>query len=499
MPGPKNMKTRSSRRIAAAALLVLVTGWGATRGVSWAANRFQIPAPARATKAPRDQAAVLSAQGLDARNLLTLLADGTSEGVTPDGNKVTLSIDPRLQRDVFELFRRFDPPFGVFAAVEPGTGRVVALVGYRRGGESDPALALRAIYPAASLIKVITAAAAVEKGGVDPDADISYCGSIYSVSRQANHLPEGRGDCMSLAEAVAKSANVVFGKVTVNHVGADGLEQYLGKFGFGQRVPFDVPVEQSRAEVPREEYELARTGAGFGEVYVSPLHMASIMAAIGDNGAMPSPRMVDRIENRHGEVTYEGRYEKWRDTVTPETSQALMRMMVKTIEMGTSRRAFGSPERTPMLRDMEVAGKTGSLSGWNPRMNFEWFAGVAPVSGPKLALVALVVNDGRWRIKGNYVGKEAFSAYFGYPSSMPPSYAKAKGKVKVKAKIHRKRGGKAASLSKKQGKHSKVGSGKAKKSVRGKRPKSAPGKQGKGARGASKDDGNRTASAALPG
>jgi hypothetical protein len=38
-----------------------------------------------------------------------------------------------------------------------------------------------------------------------------------------------------------------------------------------------------------------------------------------------------------------------------------------------------------------------------------------------------VVNDNRWKIKGSYVGKEAFNSYFGYPSSMPPVYAKARG------------------------------------------------------------------------
>ncbi|HLN91391.1 MAG TPA: hypothetical protein VK429_05970, partial [Patescibacteria group bacterium] len=38
--------------------------------------------------------------------------------------------------------------------------------------------------------------------------------------------------------------------------------------------------------------------------------------------------------------------------------------------------------------------------------------------------------DGRWKIKGSYVGKEAFNTYFGYPSSMPPVYAKARGSKK---------------------------------------------------------------------
>ncbi|HEY3490514.1 MAG TPA: penicillin-binding transpeptidase domain-containing protein [Candidatus Deferrimicrobiaceae bacterium] len=490
MPGKKKIEKHKIRRFAAVAAVVIATGWGVTHGVALATNRFKVPAPSRVAKSPRDQAATIAAQGIDARNLLTLLAAARSEGVTPDGNKVSLSINPQLQQEVFDLFRRFDPPYGVFAAVEPKTGRVVALVGYRRGGESDPGLALRAIYPAASLVKMITASAAIEKGGVDPEADISYCGSIYSVSRRANHLPPGGGPTMTLSDAISKSANVVFGKVTVNHVGREGLEQYLGKYGFGQAVPFDLPVEPSRSEVPSDELELARTGAGFGEVYVSPLHMAMIMASIGDNGAMPRPRLIDRIEDRQGTVMFEGRSEKLRDSIRPETAQTLMKMMVKTIESGTSRHAFGSPASTPMLRDMEVAGKTGTLSGWTPRMNFEWFAGVAPVSDPKLALVALVVNDDHWRIKGNYVGKEAFSAYFGYPSSMPPIYSVAKAK----------RAGKLITVSrKKRGKHAKLVPGKRGKAGPGKRSKGVSGKHGKKAHGAGKAGGGRTASASTPG
>jgi len=235
---------------------------------------------------------------------------------------------------------------------------------------------------------------------------------------------------MTLEEAIARSANAVFGKVAVNHVGGPVLEEYLSKFGFGEKIPFDLPVETSHGQVPREEFELARTGAGFGEVYVSPLHMAMIMSAVASRGAMPRPVLIDRIEDRDGEPLYESSPMKWRDTVLPETANAVVRMMVKTVEMGTSHRTFGTPERTPLLSDMDVAGKTGSLSGWTPSVHFEWFAGVAPVGSPRLALAALVVNDSRWKIKGSYVGKEAFNSYFGYPSSMPPAYAKARGSRK---------------------------------------------------------------------
>jgi cell division protein FtsI/penicillin-binding protein 2 len=291
---------------------------------------------------------------------------------------------------------------------------------------------LKAIYPAASLIKVITASAAIERGKVSPRDEFSYRGGIYGITRRGIHARDGKGSPkMTLEEAIARSANSVFGKVAVNHVGGPVLEEYLDKFGFGQKIPFDLPVEPSQGQVPKEEFELARTGAGFGEVYVSPLHMAMIMSAIASGGAMPRPVLIDRIEDRDGLPLYESSPVKWRDTVLPETANAVVQMMVKTVEMGTSHRTFGTPVRTPLLHDMDVAGKTGSLSGWTPSVHFEWFAGVAPVGSPRLALSALVVNDNRWKIKGSYVGKEAFNSYFGYPSSMPPVYAKARGTRKL--------------------------------------------------------------------
>ena len=434
MPGkeivrnPRNRRKTRNRFLAMVA--AVLAGWLVSRGVA-AANRHHLTHPTRAL--PAQDGRVALENGFTDLDLLALLSEGSAEGVTGDGARVMLALDEDLQKQIFALFRRFDPPYGVFAAMEPATGRVVALVGYRKGGESDPRLPLKAVYPAASLIKVVTASAALEKGNISPEDEISYRGGIYGITRKGIHARDGRGvPSMSLEEAIAKSANSVFGKVAVNYVGSEVLAYYMSKFGFGQPIPFDLPVEESQGEIPRDEYNLARTGAGFGEGYVSPLHMAMIMSAIAASGEMPRPILIERVEDKDGNALFEAEPSKWRDTVKSETADALLQMMVKTIEMGTSRRTFGSPEATPILQDMEVAGKTGSLSGWSPRMHFEWFAGVAPVGDPKLAVAALVVNDNRGKIKGSYVGKEAFNTYFGYPSSTPPGYAKARGKARWK-------------------------------------------------------------------
>ena len=433
MPGEEKVRGRRPRaRLSIRGLAVLagvICVWGLAGGAA-GATRHELSPPTRSLPLRDDN--TVKSNGLVPQEIRKLLADGVGEAAMPDGRRVYLSIDERLQKDMFELFRRFDPPYGVCVAMDPATGRILAMVGYRKGGEPDPWLPLKAIYPAASLIKVVTASAALEKGLVSPGDEFAYRGGIYRITKKGLHARAGRGvHTMSLEEAIARSANTVFGRVAVDNVGSETLEEYMRKFGFGQKIPFELPVETSQAEVPQDEFNLARTGAGFGEVYVSPLHMAMMMSAIGMRGEMPTPVLVELVEGADREPLYEAQPSKWRDTVAPETADALARMMVKTIEIGTSRRTFGTPDRTPLLKDMEVAGKTGSLSGWTPRMRFEWFAGVAPVGNPRLAVAAVVVNNSRWKIKGSYVGKEAFSAYFGYPQSNPPAY-RARGKKKWK-------------------------------------------------------------------
>ena len=171
------------RRIVAAGI-VLLAGWALATAVV-AENRHQLPPP---TRSAPDSVGSAFDHGFSPADLQTLLQAGRPDGILPNGNRVSLSLNEELQARIFELFRRFDPLYGVFAAMEPDTGRVVALVGYRRGGESDPWLPLKAIYPAASLIKVITASAAIERGKVSPRTRSAIAGGS-TASRAAGSTP----------------------------------------------------------------------------------------------------------------------------------------------------------------------------------------------------------------------------------------------------------------------------------------------------------------------
>ena len=174
---------KTFRRTVAAGI-VLLAGWALATAVV-AANRHQLAPP---TRSEPDAGGSAFDHGFTPTDLHTLLQAGQPDGLLPNGNRVALSLNEELQAQIFDLFRRFDPLYGVFAAMEPDTGRVVALVGYRRGGESDPWLPLKAIYPAASLIKVITASAAIERGNVSPRTR-SAIAAGSTASRAAGSTP----------------------------------------------------------------------------------------------------------------------------------------------------------------------------------------------------------------------------------------------------------------------------------------------------------------------
>ena len=329
-----------------------------------------------------------------------------------DDVKITYTINPELQRDIYEYFRKKRVSYGAFVAIEPATGRVLALVSYSRNGtHRTRPVALRATFPAASIFKLITVAAALQENRITPDTTVRFRGGYHSMDRSVlsdnarrdvNHL--------TIEEALAKSCNHCFGKVATRWVGARTLENYTDAFGFNTPFQFELPLEMSRASIPRDPYELARTGAGFGDVYFSPLHAALVAATIANEGRMIEPYIVERIEDASGRILYRPQPRLIGNPVTPEVAREINRMMVKTTEIGTSRRSFNTfSNRYP---DLDVAGKTGTLRGSDPPGNYFWFVGSAPVSRPSIAVAALVIAQDRWRVKGNDVARQALETYF---------------------------------------------------------------------------------------
>lgn len=335
--------------------------------------------------------------------------DGKLQVPTGDGLR-TLTIDPALQRKLSILLRRHRIPYGAVAAIEPSTGRVLALAEHSEERPDLRGLNLRAIYPAASLFKIVTGAALLD-AGVPADERVCYHGGKRRL--QPKLLLDSRRDhrCMTFGDAMGFSANVVFAKLAVRTLQPAQLRAWAERFAYNRLLPFAQPLELSPAVIPDEEFDFARTAAGFGDVLMSPLHAAWVAGALGNGGVGQTP------------VLFEDEVSEPRRIVDAETAAILSEMLEGSVTRGTARRAFLERGRY-VLGNIPAAGKTGSLADYDtPFRDFTWFSGYAPKENPKIAVAAVMVNGRYWKVKGPWVAREAMRLYLEPELKSPSKHA----------------------------------------------------------------------------
>ena len=326
-----------------------------------------------------------------------------------NGDIAFLSLDLDLHRYVSELVKKAQSPHIAIVAMEPSTGRILAYGGKSR---TIASVVSHAGFPAASLFKVITSAAALERTGLEPDSLVSYRGGTYELERW-NYAPDPRRDrrLMSLTDALGRSCNPVFGRVALNYLSTPILRSYAEAFGFNQPLGFEAPLPTSLASIPFDEYHLSRTGAGFGEVFISPVHAAAMMSGVANRGIMPRPTLVEGVLMRGSNTIVPVGAEMKRRMVSPATAAQLMRMMVSTTRTGTSRREFMAKNKRPVLGNIEVAAKTGTLTGKNPKGLNQWFIAAAPLERPKIALAIIAVDPKNISARPSHLGRQIIQRY----------------------------------------------------------------------------------------
>ena len=97
-----------------------------------------------------------------------------------DGTRAVLTVDEALQARVRSLFARYDVPQGGFVAIEPKSGRVLAVVGYEAGKGESARVATDPGPPAASVFKIVTASALVD-AGVPSSTSVCYGGGMRNL------------------------------------------------------------------------------------------------------------------------------------------------------------------------------------------------------------------------------------------------------------------------------------------------------------------------------
>jgi peptidoglycan glycosyltransferase len=340
-------------------------------------------------------------------------ADAEQRFITPlaHGRRAVLTLDPALDVFVSELLARYAVPYAGVVAVEPQSGKLLAYVSHSSAEPGARDQARDATAPAASVFKLITAAALLDRG-VKPETATCYHGGASQLTR-AELVDNQKLDtaCASLTSALGGSINAIFGKLALRHLDANVLGRYAGAFGFGEALPFELPTETSSIEVPASELEFARTAAGFWHMRMSPLHAAMIAATIANRGKMMRPQLVDRVLDERGKLLLKSEPVVARAVLERRTADQLGRMMRATVAQGTARKYFFDARGTPVLPGVEVAAKTGTLSRESPYRGYSWWVGFAPADAPKIALAVLLVNSPKWRIKAGYVGREALKQF----------------------------------------------------------------------------------------
>lgn len=317
------------------------------------------------------------------------------------------TFDPELQTFAESLVRKADAPHVAVVAMSPSTGKILAIAQKSKTIENP---ALHAGFPAASLFKLVTAAAAIEARDITGDDKVPFRGGIYTLNR-ANYLPDGRRDrrTMTVEEALGKSCNPVFGRIGLK-LSAPVLREYARNFGFNAALGFDAPLPTSGASIPSDAFELSRTAAGFGDVSISPIHAATLMSGIANGGLLPRPMIIDHIVSPDGAVLYQSKPHMLMRVVNNSTANELLDMMESTTTIGTSQKEFFFKKR-PLLRNIKVAAKTGTLSGKDPIGVNHWFIAAAPLDRPKITLAVISVNPGRSTTKSSRIGRQMIEKY----------------------------------------------------------------------------------------
>jgi len=343
----------------------------------------------------------------------------------PQNRAAELALDPALQRTARSLLTRYRMPEAGIVVSEIETGKLLAYASFVREGEPYD-VNVRATAPAASIFKIVTGAALVEKAGLRATTKQCYHGGRSRiVASELVDDPKRDSACATLATAMGKSINVVFARLAQKHLKPADLLAMGGALGFGAPIPFPLPNEPSAIHVPEEPLEFARTSAGFWNTTLSPLAGAVLAQTIARGGVMLEPRRVTGVLRGDERVWSEPPEPRvLRRAIRSTTAAELTEMMIETVASGSARRSFRDERGRPYLPGIEVAGKTGTLSDHEADRHYTWFVGFAPARAPEVAVSVLVVNTPIWHIKAPGLARDMLRAYFarqGARGVMPPS------------------------------------------------------------------------------
>lgn len=361
----------------------------------------------------------------------------------PQPRDLTLTIDRRLQDFAAQ---QLGADRGAVVALDPRTGAVLAMVSSPtfdatpisgdpavaqepmdalRNDPGEPliARARQGLYVPGSILKVFTAAAALDAGVITPETTFpdqqreETEGFVVDGFTIREHDMGGiQPGAWPLSEALQVSSNIFFAHVGLE-LGAEGFLDYARRFGFcsPSRIgPADrglaVAASAVTAAVDGEcapfgdDVELASASFGQGLTNVTPVQMALVAAAIAGEGVMPHPYVVrdvrTHLEDGAMSDTILDSFGSGGGTrvVSPQAAAAVRVAMVDAVNGQLGRFFAGQGDVTLYgISNARSAGKTGTAQLGGQQAPHSWFIGFAPAepdATPQIAIAVIVESGG---------------------------------------------------------------------------------------------------------
>ncbi|MAU01237.1 MAG: hypothetical protein CL608_29180 [Anaerolineaceae bacterium] len=260
------------------------------------------------------------------------------------------------------------------------------------------------VYPAGSTFKIVTYTAAINSGLYTPDTFYTSTGTWRRLGDNFVKVDwrEGGHGTITLKQAVVVSCNSCFydAAFEMDAMDPNFFPNIALQFGLGQPTGI-VGVAEAGGTVPSPEWKLATRGEGWvrgdavnmgigqGDVQVTPLQMANIIAAIANGGTLNRPTLIDRIGAGGGApeepfpVQANGEL-----PLSPQDLAILQESLWKVANdsNGTATHQFvGLP--------IQIAGKTGTAEA-PPGNSHAWFVGYAPANQPEIAIAVILEHGG---------------------------------------------------------------------------------------------------------
>lgn len=384
-------------------------------------------------------------RALSATALLEARLLGTALDAPPAD--VTLTLDAGLQRAAETALgqRR-----GAAVLLDPASGAILALASYPRfdpnrlvlparasqadvervqaawqalSAQPDSPLLNRATqgrYAPGSVIKTLTAAAALDSGVLDGPGGRVTCPNRLAteagappVRNAVENLARFTGDPSDLRRVFAFSCNTAFAQLGLA-LGAQRFGDYAARFGLGfadpgtgpadlRDLPADAGTIAGAADFLQRPAALADTAYGQGQALVTPLDMARMVGLIANDGRLMRPYLVQQAR-AGGRVLYQARPELVRQAITPQAARDMRAALQTSVEIG-----YAKPVALP---GVTIGAKTGTAET-SSGVPHSWFVAIAPLEQPRFAVAVIVENGGEGSRNALPVARDILAAALG--------------------------------------------------------------------------------------